>query len=337
MTTPTRVPSFRGIPQTEHVKVGAATRAADWLELAKLAQWVRARGRVLVPLGRCKVALGTSPTSRIFRYRTKPSGRAIARVWVLHVRSTTPSNGFATFTLQAGTGPTSGGFLVNTRSFDATPIHYVEPCAKTTSTTDLAMTVARLDGSLEVLSVGCWELPRAALTKDATDLAIDLDTFWARRPIYEGDYVNTRAIAASLGDTDGRRIGHFGQAFEMARTTSAAYVDVFVKAPRIVPRQDRRGTTSQVLAWDVYAWVSAGGTTGQFRVNSTAGSSSVLSVSSTTPAWLGPQATAAISNEDLTEPNGHRGGSPDTVQLQVRRTAGAGEIRFESFCVWEDT
>lgn len=337
MTLPaTRVPAMRGTPPSSAVKVGAPVRAADWLEAAKLVQWLRGHGRVLVPQGRSKVALDGTTTSRVFRYKVKPTGRAIVRVWVFDVRCTGAFPSYASFTAQAGAGATSAPYIVNTRSLDATPLIYVETgCTKTTAESEISCTLTRSAGSLDVVSVGCWELPRAALTKDTTDYAIDLDSIYPRRPIFDADYLNATGLGAALYATDGRRGGLVGLGFSTARSTAAAFEDVFDAPIPIVPRQFTVGQTKTTVRWDVYAWVSVAGTTGEFRVVTSGGNSAVKTVNSTTPAWLGPGDSAEVRVEDLTTSNGVRTGTYDTIQLQVRRTAGANEVRFDTFVSWE--
>lgn len=337
MSAATRVPPFRNTPQTSAIKIGAPVRAAEWLEVSRLIQWLRGRGRVLVPQALGLVTLNSVTTSRVYRYRSTPSGRAIARVWVLDVRCTGAFPSFASFTVQGGSGSLSSTFVVNSRSLESVPIVYIEePVAKTAAVSELTLTVTRVDGTMQVQSVGCWELPRAQLTKDATDLGIDLDSFYPRRPIFDATYENTKAIARALAATDGRRIGHVAMNFEAIGSTAAAWEDVFESPIRLVPRQGIVGATTQECAWYVYAWVSAGGTTGEFRVVDAAAAASTLdTVSSTTPAWIGK--TKTFKCEDLTVANGLRGGTYDTVQLQVQRTAGAGTVHASAFCLEEAT
>lgn len=336
----TRVDATRARLTLEELRIGRPVRATTQYDLARLMHWVRGRGRSLVPQHVVRQTFASGSLS--FRYRTHPSGSAIARVWVIDVRQDPIAFAggapYAEFTVQAGAGPTSAAERRSGRVSDVVPYVYIEtPATKTAALTDLVLTIARIAGTVAVESIGCWELPRGALTADATDLGIHLDSLFPRDEIFEGDNLGTRAIVKTLAGTPGRRVGLWSWFGPEASTASTGFVDVFELPIPLIPRKDRPSDTTLSCTWDVYARVTNGTTSGEFRLAiGSGGSSAVLSVplGATTHAWRGT-GLVTLKCEDLSSVNGMRGGSYETVQLQMRRTAGAGSVAVQGCDVWE--
>lgn len=334
------VPEYRQGLTLEDIRVGRPVRATTWWDLARLVQWVRGRGRTLVPQHVVRKTITSG--SQTLRYRVHPSGVAISRVWVADIRqdptSYTTSPG-CSFTVQAGAGPTSGTIRRSGRALDSEPVVWIETgLTRATTLSELTFTMARVSGSPTIESVGCWELPRAALAKDATDLGISLDSFFPRRQIFEASYEGTRSVVLASAGSPGRRIGHisWGGGHEVT-TTSGAFVSVFALPHRVVPRLDRPADTTLTLTWDVYARVTDGTTSGEFQVaRGSGGASGTIAVplGATSFAWRGT-GTFTAKCEDLSTANGLRGGSYETLDLQFRRTAGAGNVVVSGFDVWE--
>lgn len=347
MSTDTRVELARTVPSYV-TRVGEPVAAGgvgpSWYDVGRLLNWVRGRGRQLVPGTWIRArldALGGTSTDT-FRFRTHPSGTAIARLWWVVVRAQTTGVP-ARFTLTAGSGATSTEYwALGLDSRALAPFVYLEDCSKSTSLTELTLEVECTSGGVIVESVGCWELPRAQLNADSTDLGIKLDSFFPRRAIYQDTYEGPHAIAQTLRSTVSRRIGHvswWGDPDHYLRCSVGTWTECFVTGWPVVPRKDLVGDTTHDLSFDVYAAASNGTTEGEVRIKDAAGNtSSVLTITlgSTSYGWLGPDALS-FKCEDLSTANGLRGGSYDTVQLEVRRTAGAGEIRIRGWDVWEET
>lgn len=349
MSSDRAVPTLRPNVSLAGLKVGEPVRAADWADMARLMNWVRGRGRCLVPEGLSLIQVEDN-TSETLRFRTHPSGVAVDRVWVLSARSVSaPSAAARTlqFTVQAGSSPVSQ--VYSRRSYDSAdrdtspPIVYIEEnVTKSAALTELTLTVAVSDAGalttpkfLEVSSVGCWELPRAQLSQSSADLGVSLDSFYPRRPIYEATYEGLRALAAPLAEPV-RRIGLVGHWHPEGQVSSGAYVDIYELPIPVVPSKDLIADTTRTCTWDVYAWASDGATAGDFRIVTDTGATATISVplGGTTGAWRGT-GTIAIRCEDLTTSDGVPGGTYPTVQLQVRRTAGGGTIRWKGFDLWE--
>lgn len=338
MPLATRVPQARRIvPIGADVRVGRAVSARPWGELAALVQYLRGRGAVLVTGHAPNVHVDATgqtafPTSEVLRYRTQPTGRAIARVWAVEVLGAGASGGAASLT--SGSGPT----LVATAGTgtDARGRVYVlvETATKTTSTSELTLTIGALSGQLRVVGVTCWELPRAQLTKDATDLGIDLGTIDPDRPIWDRDYESVNGVCEALAGADGRRVALASWSGFECETSSTSYVDAFTVPLRIVPPKIGPTDTTRTCTWDIRAWCD-GGTTGDARiVDAASGASSALSIGSSTPGWRGT-GTKSFLCEDLAQATGLPSGSFETVQLQVRRTSGAGKVYWDGWVLFD--
>jgi hypothetical protein len=77
----------------------------------------------------------------------------------------------------------------------------------------------------------------------------------------------------------------------------------------------------------VYAWVSAGGTTGEVRATSslaTASTSATATINSTTKQWVAGAAALNIKTN----------GNEDTITIEVRRTAGAGTVYLAGVAIF---
>jgi len=336
------VPSMRPSLVYGDILVGEPVRGSTMQALGKLAAWVRGRGRCLVPSHACRTTLSGAGATAVHHYKARPSGVALSRVWVGSVHSSVAAGRYdGLFTFTAGTDGPSRTWVVGTRYAGSVPFLFVETAGVTLSTaiTDLTFkTQLDAGGSADVVleTLACYELPRAALARTATDLGVALDALGARRPVLDLTYEGPKALANTIATFDAKRGGLTAMWVDGSlTTTSAAYVNVFDTDIPIVPSKNLPTDTTRTCTWDVYASVSAAGTTGDFRVvDSLAGVSGTLVVNSTTPAWLGTS-TKSFKCEDLSTANGVPGGTYDTVQLQFRRTAGAGTVKLFGFVTFE--
>lgn len=337
MPLATRVPQARRIvPIGGDVQVGKAISARPWSELAALVQYLRGRGAVLVTGHAPNVhvdatGLTAYPTTEVLRWRTQPTGRAIARVWSVEVLGV---SGGGRADVTPGTGPTLEVSAGTATERTGRVFVFVETATKATATTELALTIQATAGQLRVVGVLCWELPRAQLTKDATDLGIDLGTIDPDRPLWDRDYESVNGVCEALAASDGRRVALASWSGFECETSSTSYVDAFTVPLRIVPPKVGPTDTARTCTWDIRAWCD-GGTTGDARiVDAAGGASSALSIGSITPGWRGT-GTKSFLCEDLDEATGLPSGSFETVQLQVRRTSGAGKVYWDGFVVFD--
>jgi len=317
-------------------KVGRGVRAVTLTQMANLAHWVRGRGRCLVPTHATNTALAAG--SAVHHYKVKPSGVAIARVWVLDVIAvdTGGGAGFGSFQVKAGGGATSATYGVGVGTYLTSTVVVFEDATKTAAATDLTLEIDWVSGSFIVRTVGCWELPRAALARAGVDLGLSLDSFAQRRPAYESTSEGPFALAtltATLTAKRGTLISSWTEAGIVI--TGAGYTDIYEAPWRLVPSLDKAADTTRTVTFDLWAYVSVGGTVGDARVvDAAAAASASWTINSTTPAWIGT-ITKTFKCEDLSTSNGLRGGTYDTAQLQCKRTAGAGNVIIKGWVGYE--
>ena len=204
---------------------------------------------------------------------------------------------------------------------------------RSSAETDIAITVTT-SGAILIESCAVYELPRASLSRDATDGGIALDTLFPRRPIMDSGAQSVRGVAKLMQAIDGRRIGHIARWGEEIATTSAAFGTVLFTPYRVVPRYDVSGFRNVTIA--LRGRGTVGGTTGEFRAVAGSGATATGTITGTVSAWQAA-VTLALKCEDPATANGLAGGVYDTIDVQLRRTAGAGSIVAESWGGYELT
>lgn len=324
MTADGRVPPERPQVGYSRIVAGAPVRAQQWLDAAYLAHWIAGRGQVVVPGYSVRYEL--TATSVTMRHHVPLSGRAIARVACLGIRSTTGAATTVTVTMGSGSTTATVG-LLTLGSRD--PIYVQDDgVTRTDAVSDITITVST-PGAVFIESCAVYELPRASLSRDATDNGIALDTLFPRRPIFDSGAQSVRGVAALMQAVDGRRIGHFARWGDEIATTSGSFVDLTHAPYYVVPRAPKFGATQRTLRVYMLARVSSGGTSMELAAVAGSGDSDTVTVSSTTAAWVSLE--VEVNAEDPSEPDGVQGGSYDTVQLRMRRTAGAGNALVEAW------
>lgn len=334
MPVSTRVPNLRRQVSMRDIKVSLDISQRHWVQLGELANYLRGRGSVLIPAHAPEATVAGGATDT-FRYRVAPSGRAIARVWYVEIASTSP-------TALARATVSVTGSSADMSTIAATPVMLIEtPVAKGTAEVELVLTVQNTGTqTLRIDSVLSWELHRAQLTKDATDVGVDLGSLEFNRPICDRDYEAIAGVADAVAATNGRRCGLISWRGPDASFTNVAFSGtdvVFDLAIPIVPPKIAAANTTRTCDWNVYAYCSDGTTAGEIRViDAAGGTSSVLSVvaGTTTPTWF-TGGTKSLLCEDLSTTDGLQGGSYETVNVQVRRTAGAGSVKVRGFNVYD--
>jgi len=340
MTSDGKVQLLRPRITTTDLLVGAPVRAQTWLDVASLAHWVSGRGQVVVPQHRVSMVIDNA--TETLRYYVPGSGRAMYRLWVLDVRSE-DSTIHCEGTIAAGTATQSYRLYRSDRSFPKM-LTMLEPDITPSSaegeiTIDISNDTTKGGAILRVESVGCWELPRAALDRTAADCGVSLDSLFPRRPIFD-DGITPRvysvsAVAQSIHEmtvaTPLRRIGHIGRWGYPLVINSASAIPLTVGPYRIVPRKDRVAATTHTVRCRVYA--ANPGSVGEVRlVGGTAGAGAWASMAAGT-GWSDP-AEVDIDCEDQTTDDGQPAGGYDTVSVEVR-TDGVSAADVYGWCVYE--
>lgn len=323
MTSDGRVPPERPQLGYDRLRTGAPVRAQQWLDAAMLGHWVAGRGGVLIPGHSPRYELASGSVT--MRYRVPLSGRAIARVACVGIRSDTGAARRVTVTMGSGSeSATVGGGTLGS----AIPIYVQDNgVTRTVAATDIDITVAT-DGPIVIKSCSVWEVPRASLSRDATDGAVALDTLFPRRPILDSDIASVRGVARLMTEIDGRRVGHFARWGEELATASASFVSLLTAPTLCVPRYDVSGLRSVRVY--LRGRVSTGGTAGEWRVVAASGDTATGTITGTSAAWQG-FVDVDVKCEDPDEPNGLQGGVYDSLDVQIRRTAGGGSVLVESW------
>jgi len=335
------VPWKRTNPRYQDIQVGAPVRARTWRELALLYHWLRGHGHHVIP-AHCPAVELSSGGSETFRYNIVPSGRSIHRVWGFVLRQEIPANPPTAATCTITLPDSSVVTLHPTTADGLTGISrrlFVEALASKSSTPgEIALTVAHTAGTAKVWveSICCFELPRAVLELDATDLGVDLETLRPGQPIVDDSYESAAEVAHSLAST--KPLRNLVQLwFPKLVFNSGSWTDAFPIPVPALPRKGQRSDTTKSCKWDVYARVTDGSTAGDVRITTgRSANTDTLTVSSTSWSWLGTS-DIELDCEVMTASDGLPGSSArETVQLAVQRTSGTGDIEVQGLRVAEE-
>lgn len=324
-----RVPPER--PQTSAAgayKSGSPVRASDWLTMGSLAHWIAGCGQVVVPAH--SVRIGLKGTVAL-RYRVPQNGRSIARVAVLSIRADVLGESREVdVTMGTSTARLTVGALV---SGGRSQIYVLDTSVvRGSAASEIIVTV--IGQEVVIDSCAIYELPRAALSRDATDGGVALDTLFPRRPIVDSATSSVRGVVALMQAIDGRRIGHLARYGPPIVISSASWTSLMRRPSPCVPRYDV--STKRDLTLDMYAR-AASATVYEYRfVSAAIGASAVGTISTTSLAWRGAVAGAVVC-EDPNKPDGLPAAGADTVDVQVRRISGVGSVSVEGWCVYEAT
>lgn len=339
MPASTRVPMIRTQPHDDGVRVGLPPRGPFWTDTARLVTYVRGRGVLLVPGHFPLVSIG-SGSSDTLRYKSRGSGLSIARIYIVRVE---PTSGYASVRVTAGSASAQTKLVDFLESREQGRFIIVEEgVSKSSSVVELTILVENLSGTgtVRVVDIEVWELPRAALTKGATDLGVDVDTLFAGRPIAQRDYESVYGVAQAVAGASGRR-GTLAAWFGPTATfSSASWTPLYTTPLRVCPGRIGPSDTSTPVEWDVYARVTDGTTTFDVHlIDAASGTSSVITVSGpsghTSLGWRGPDASKSLLSEDLTDAAGLQSGAFETVNIEAQRTAGAGNLELRGWGLWE--
>ena len=343
-------PSFP-TPDLSQITTGAGVRGRTWIDTAMLANYLRGRGRQLVPFFAPNVSIPSGSTY-VFRFRVKTGGAARRRVWQIHhanssafrlgqitVKAPASSGGAATFPVTPSLG-TIGTFSEYLEDYTGSGVE---------SEITLEITVNSAD-AIDIYGISCTELPRGLLNLDSTDLGTDVNTETAREPIIsEGNRAINGIVSVLSSTAAGRRAGLLYLAKDTTvPLTEAAGVDtrIFALDQSIVGRRIKYTDTTATASWRVYCKTDVNGTTGQVTVlnnrTSTTTTISIPTGSHTGWAWFpstaGAASTFSIDCEDAASTDGRQtSGTPAWGDLTFKFKRGAsGTLSLAGVSVWED-
>jgi len=322
---PASVPYRR--PGIEHadVKVGASVRGFTSRNAAELAHWTRGRGMCIVPHSRCGRRISSADGTVALHYYTLPSPFAIARIWSIHAHSTGSTSGDMDVTI--GSGPTRTYTAPTVTSPANPPIVYVEElAAKVVTATDATVTlVANTTDTIQIDSVSCYELPRPALTEDATEYGVDLESFFPQSSIHDTANESAHALAELVDDLNPRRV-YINQYHTDWSTSSGSYTDVYtLPLPALAPYT---GSATKSVTWAVWASMSGAGNSGTFRLTAASGATDTITLTADASTWaIYGTSTITINAEDVTKVDGLPASTWETLQLAAKVDSGGGSIR----------
>ena len=338
--TAINVPWHRSRPQIASILAGAPVSASEWTDCARALHWIRGRGLQLVPFTSPNLSISAGSAETV-RFRVQPSGVAIERRWCVFVRASTAA---ATVTFQAGSAAASAAFRPeDIRSGSPTVIVYAEEVTKSTAAAEIsAVITAGGTGTVYVDAIGCWELPRPALTLEtAAEYAVNMASIRPGQPIGAIGQWGPYGVAETVRQTKSRRVLFQKWLPSVATTTSASYQSVFVlPAPVVASKRSITDTTTDAT-WAVYARVSDSGTSGTIQLASTiAADTQDITITgtdggATALSWRSA-AALELDPEDMSTDDGiDASAGAETVQLKIKRTAGSGSIEVQGVGIWE--
>lgn len=323
-----RVPQFRENIAFTSIVAGAPVASTDWQRAAAVQNWIAGRGRQVIPTFCPNQADLTAP-SNVYRYAlyvlpSYPTIDLVAMVSRSDVTSTLPGS------IQT---PSPVTLTASPRgAYNTTPIEV-----------QLDIAVGPRDESVH--SIAIYEVPRASIEQTASAGGVDVSALAAGQPITAA---SVEALADALADdTFGSRVlachavpwsddGGSSSTTEFASASSSAtYAAVVGSGVPVLARKKRSADTTRTVKARCYGWVTSG-TTGQFRVTSSAnGASSAVSFTNTTPAWSGEITDLVVDCEDLSTATGLQSATWDELTVESRRSAGAGTVYVSSWIIYE--
>ena len=332
------VPSERVAVTAADILAGRAVSSRTWAAIAGLTNCVLGRGANVVPAYSPNVTL-TAATEYELRYWIQPRYQALERRWQFGVRG---ASAVSTVNVELPSGAAAQDITASTGRMHGAPQGLVEALGSQSATAaDVTIALTPADADIVLESIGCWEMPRAALVADASDLGSDLAKFQQGQPISADSLAQ---IVAALGDNakiGGRYSllqwavpctagGSTTTAFA-ASTASATFQPLFDLPVPVLNRKIGNANVTQASA-TFLAWVTGGGA-GEVRFTDlTTGSSTAAPISVTSPTWSNA-VTLDVDCEDLTAADGLQSAAFDTIQVEYRATSGT--IYLASASVWD--
>lgn len=332
-------PDFRtstaGTTSGNEIRAAHPVRSDTWWQMADAVNYLHGRGGQLLSLNpyQSNITPGNSGT---FSGYIWPRYENQHRMWVVTLVAINPAKlSFGTISNGTVTSDWSvGGSLGGSSNYPIKIVRLQEevtpsatPAASNTLTVANNSASAGTDG-VRVLAVQLFELPRYEL--DA-GYGVAQHALASRNPIVgttSGD-ISIEAVPrhARTAKTVARRNLLFNWNYPLGiSSTSGSFANMFAFEPELRCRHLEQANTTRSVAWTAYTSV-ASGDTGELKLTaSQSGQTDTMTFTNTSAAWQTPR-TLTINTEDPTRwltDSGLRGGSAETVQAALRRSAGSG-------------
>lgn len=313
----------------EHFALGdiitaAPARGITQQQLAQQVNHVLARGTELVA-GHVVNKTLTAGTAYRFSYRIQPRFQAVERVWSIDARC---AESPATISVSIDGGSAVVRPATNELSTTTLPVTIVQKNSQSSAEATTTLDITPGGKDVTIWSISCMEVPRPIFDDGTSEDGTEVGGFTAGQPAAKSAFTNLVDVLSD-GSKIGRRctLSHWGvphnaggsptTTFAVA-ITSTSYVDIW-HSSLWLPALDRKigpADTTAVVAVKLFAWVTGG--TGDFQVITDAGTSSGVSISSTTPA-ITSAASATLDCEDLESADGRQtAASPDFDEIRIQ-------------------
>jgi len=298
---------------------------------------------------------GMAPgTGGAWKFWVWPRYENHVRIWCVTLVATSAAPAFGTITADDTADVTDwsldGNLTMGTGDPVAPRLFRLHQIGSASSTP--AETVIGIDNdsnstaSVIVQNIACYEVPR--VEADST-YGVDLPTVKANTPIYEsgtaGDDASIQGVAkvARAAKTVARKNKIFDWSLEGGHTgvtSTGTWVTVHTGLlPTGMCRLLETGVTVRACGWNCRAKVTGGDQTGEVRITMGTGDTDTITVTSTGFAWQ-TEGSIDIETEDPTRwdtDGGIRGGTRDTITIEIRVTGTTTSIELRSVSVGEAT
>jgi hypothetical protein len=329
---------LRTKPSYTLVNPGAPVRAAGtWRDLADGIQWIAGKGACLVPWMNTSFQIAAGVTKTL-RFRVRPRGKAIRRMWGLMLQPNTLSvDTSVTIRAPASTGTAVTVDLRHPGLFWQ-PFTYIEELAAKSSTEqEISIDIASIGGTTNVLGVQCYEQDRSALNDDATDYGIRVETVVPRAPMIDVAQTSLRGVYDAFANMDARRVGILHLALDTSEAftrTSTGFLKLTNLPYKIQVPKLNSGATTQAVYWSCYArMATSGGTGGSVRlVTTTSAVTDTATITGTTFAWITSR-SINVACDNFATVDGFR---DDELSIEIAGD-GTRTVEVASVSIWVDS
>lgn len=312
---------------------------SQWQDMAKAANWLAGCGGTLaVGMGDsgAEIAAGSSATRRAYVF---PRSQHTTWVWTAMLRASTASVG-ARGTVTLSPGGTEYDFTLR----DQTSTNFVwthVPSSVATGEASIQIAVATNSPSaIRVRTIALYELPRHTLPSTSGTAGVHVDSCKSAQAIYRNtsptDKYSIQAVYEQIRDAKDncRRQAMFNWFNPTGIVTaSGTFTNIFRIDPAIQTRQLTNGNTVGSVTCAAYIVVST--STADIRFTAASGDSETISVSNTTAAWT--TRALDVETDDFTQTGLVRGGTRDTITVEIRKTGAPGNVTVYGISIGEGT